>query len=89
MKEYRKSETGKKHQTITRWKEQGIIFDKEEADFYYENYIKSTNCNWCNKEYKNSKDRHLDHHHLCGRPRAIICHSCNRKDLVPCVVCKF
>ena len=87
-KAYRKTETGKKNKIIIRWKEQGIIFDnQEEADFYYENYIKSTKCNWCDKEYEKSINRHLDHHHLCGRPRAIICRSCNLKDIVPCVLC--
>ena len=89
-KNYCKTETGKKRKTINGWKSQGMIFDnKEEAEFYYENYIKSTNCNWCDKKYKSSQDRALDHCHDCGRPRAIICNRCNFKDLVPCVVCKF
>jgi len=88
MKEYRKTDVGKKKETLNGWNKLGIIFDnKEETEFYYEIYIKSTNCSWCGKEYKNSKCRHLDHHHLCGRPRAIICGSCNIKDIVPCVLC--
>lgn len=87
-KEYLKTETGKKNRTITNWKSRGIVFDnKEEAEFYYETYFKSTNCNWCDKKYKSSQDRALDHCWDCGRPRAIICNSCNRYDLVPCVLC--
>jgi len=88
QKEYSKSDVGKKIKAFSSWKKQGIKFDnQEEVEFYYENYIKSTNCNWCGKEYKSSQDRHLDHCHDCGRPRAIICFCCNMKDLVPCVLC--
>ncbi len=88
QKEYRKTDYGKKKITILGWKARGMVFDnKEEAEFYYQNWIKSTNCNWCDKKYKSSQGRALDHCHDCGRPRAIICNSCNEKDIVPCVLC--
>ena len=61
--------------------------DRNEAKFYYNSYINTHRCTWCDKEFKNSSDRCMDHCHTCGLPRAIICRSCNTKDLVPCVSC--
>jgi len=88
-KEYNQTETGKKTRTISVWKNKcKILFkDKQEEEFYYNTYINTHRCTWCDVDFKNSKDRHLDHCHTCGLPRAIICTSCNIKDLVPCVNC--
>ena len=46
-------------------------------DELYERYINSTECELCNKEYKNTTDRHLDHDHTTGLFRNIVCCSCN------------
>jgi len=88
-KQYEQSVGGKKTITINNWKtKHKILFkDKEEAEFYYETYINTHNCSWCDVEFINSKDRCLDHCHTCGVPRAIICRQCNFKDLVPCSMC--
>ena len=87
-KEYDQTEVGKKVGTISTWKKRKIFFkDKEESEFYYETYINTHNCSWCDIKFINSKDRCLDHCHLCGLPRAIICRQCNLKDLVPCFMC--
>ena len=88
-KEYRKTEIGKKNSIINNWLNRSKIkfVDRNEAEFYYETYINTHRCTWCNIEFKNSSDRQLDHCHICSLPRAIICRSCNKQDLVPCVNC--
>lgn len=89
QKKYQQTETGKKAKTISSWKtKSNILFkDKQEAEFYYNTYINTHRCTWCDDEFKDSTYRHLDHCHICSMPRAIICRSCNRKDEVPCVNC--
>ena len=37
-------------------------------------------CSHCDKEFKNSRDRNLDHDHETGLFRAIVCHRCNVRD---------
>ena len=88
-KKYNKTEIGKKTKTISKWIN---IFkikfdDRTQAEYYYNSYINTHSCNWCNKDFKDSLDRCMDHCHTCGLPRAIICRSCNNKDIVPCVNC--
>ena len=65
------------------WKRYGIIFqDEEHFDYIYNIYIRETNCDLCNKLFITSRDRQLDHCHLMGDPRNIVCCHCNliRKD---------
>ena len=61
--------------------------DRNEAEFYYNSYINTHRCTWCDKMFKDSRDRCMDHCHTCGLPRAIICQVCNIRDVVPCVNC--
>tara|TARA_R110002167_G_scaffold54644_1_gene155689 strand:+ start:472 stop:957 length:486 start_codon:yes stop_codon:yes gene_type:complete len=75
VKEYRQSEKGKKSNRISRWKQKGLISDN--YDEIYDRYISSNNCELCNKEYKNTRDRHMDHDHQIGKFRNIVCLSCN------------
>jgi len=88
-KKYNQTEKGKKNSIIDNWKNCSKIKfdDRSEAEYYYNSYINTHRCNWCDKMFKDSKDRNLDHCHTCGLPRAIICRDCNLKDLVPCVSC--
>ena len=88
-KKYYKTEIGNKNRIIYSWiKTCKIKFaDTNEAEFYYETYINTHRCTWCDKMFEDSKERNLDHCHICSLPRAIICRSCNTKDLVPCVNC--
>ena len=88
-KEYNKTENGKKSKTISSWiNNLKIKFaDRNEAEFYYETYINTNRCTWCDKMFENSIDRCMDHCHTCGLPRAIICRECNVRDVVPCVSC--
>jgi len=74
-KEYNQTEKGVKTRIISHWKSRGI--KDEDLSVVYDYYIKQTHCMICLKEYKNSKDRHLDHDHKTGEIRYICCRSCN------------
>ena len=74
-KEYRQTPKGKKGKIISDWKQYGII--DEDLDAVYDYYIKQTECMICLKEYKNTRDRCLDHNHESGEIRYICCRNCN------------
>ena len=78
-KKYRSTENGIKLRRICKWKKRGIIC--KDFDSVYEIYIHTWICEWCLCEFKNTKDRHLDHNHETGEIRAILCRSCNLKDV--------
>jgi hypothetical protein len=62
------------------WKSRGVIFKNIEDKEYWSNrYYNSINCELCDKPYKSTKDRHLEHSHITGEPRNICCLSCNAK----------
>ena len=67
-----------KSQTIWKWKSRGLIYD--DYDELYEIYIKTMNCGHCNKEFKNTTNRCMDHNHETGRFRKIVCRECNIND---------
>tara|TARA_R110000772_G_scaffold107599_3_gene210103 strand:+ start:1385 stop:1804 length:420 start_codon:yes stop_codon:yes gene_type:complete len=67
-----------KSSMISTWKQRGLIYDDYSA--LYDRYILTTNCEWCKKEFKSSKDRCLDHNHETGEFRKIVCHKCNTHD---------
>ena len=67
-----------------RWRSRGLILtSKEEFDEIYDRYMSSTHCEKCNKKYKSTKNRHMDHEHLIdnkwGAFRNVLCTSCNVK----------
>ena len=74
-KEYYSTPKGKKVSIISHWKQYGLIADN--MDELYERYLNSTNCELCGNEYKNTRDRCLDHDHNTGLFRNVVCHSCN------------
>ena len=66
------------------WRRQGLILSSEEEfEEIYDRYINSTNCEKCGKEYKSTRDKHMDHAHTIhdkyGYFRNILCRSCNTK----------
>jgi hypothetical protein len=67
-----------KYGTIYHWKQYGLIHD--DIDMLYKEYINTFNCNHCHKEFKNTRERHLDHCHITGKFRKIVCHACNTND---------
>ena len=81
QKIWRKDNPEKYHKrnTIDGWIRQGII--DGDLSSVYDYSITQTHCCICNKEYKNSKDRHLDHDHdelVNDNIRYICCSVCNR-----------
>ena len=65
----------KKSNRIDKWKASGII--DEDIAAVYDYLITQTHCMICLKEYKNSRDRCLDHDHDTGEIRYICCNTCN------------
>jgi len=72
---------GRRHRD---WTTRGVIFkSNEDREYWYDRYVKSEKCEVCNKEYKDSSDRCLDHDHsITDSPnvRQIICRGCNCND---------
>ena len=82
-KKYNSTELGIKSYRISNWKGYGIIC--EDWDSLYEIYIHTHNCEYCNKSFKSSQDRQLDHDHdITDKPnvRAILCIYCNTIDVL-------
>jgi hypothetical protein len=67
-----------KRTTKYQWKSRGMIFTSDEFEEIYNKYIYSTNCELCNVLFPNSINRHLDHDHLTGKIRNIVCRKCNQ-----------
>ena len=74
---YDKTPAGKKVVMMAKWRSRGV---KNVTDEMYNNYIATTYCECCLKEFSSSRDRHLDHDHETGEFRWVICHACNTHD---------
>jgi len=59
------------------WKYKGMIFTPEEFEEIYKKYIYATNCELCDVLFPNTRNRQLDHDHLTGKIRNIVCQKCN------------
>ena len=63
---------------ISSWKKQGLIADYQTI---YDRYINTTHCDLCNVELcEGNKGRNrkcMDHDHITGEFRNIVCHTCN------------
>ena len=64
--------------TIYNWKRRGLVY--HDYDELYQTYINTMECEHCLTEFKSTKDRHLDHCHITGQFRKIVCHKCNVND---------
>jgi len=69
---------GRKSNIIGLWKFRGVVGD---LSFLYDTYyINETKCWCCGNEFKNTRDKCLDHSHITGEFRQILCQNCNRCD---------
>ena len=79
-REYDQTPRGKKSYRIRRWKYRGLIHPN--YDELYERYINTTNCERCDIELTEDKrhtstTRCMDHDHITGLFRNIVCNRCN------------
>ena len=79
---YRQTEKGIKSRRIARWKHSGVICD--DWNEIYNHYLRTSYCDICKVELTYDKlstptTKCLDHCHVSGQVRNILCHSCNRK----------
>ena len=77
QREYRQTPAGKKSWKMNNWRRRGVI---NVNDKMYNDYIATTHCECCSKEFSSSRDRCLDHDHETGEYRQILCKSCNNQD---------
>ena len=68
-----------KKNAVSAWKHRGLIHDDYNA--LYQAYIYATNCELCQREFKNSKDRQMNRNRANGEFRNFICGSCRGKKL--------
>ena len=78
IREYSQTPNGKKSSRITDWKRRGVIHD--DFDELYSLYIATTECMVCHTTFKDSTDRCLDHSHITGEYRNVLCRACNTRD---------
>jgi len=76
QRDYRNTPEGLKVQKIGSWKKQKMICD--DWDAMYEKYTSCEMCECCGSQWKNSRDKHLDHCHKSGKVRNILCRRCNQ-----------
>ncbi len=77
---WRLTASGRKSNRISHWKFRGVIHPN--FDELYEKFINTELCELCNVQLTEDKDktkttRCLDHDHITGEFRNIVCHSCN------------
>jgi hypothetical protein len=75
-KKYNRTERGLQTRRVRIWKNSGMRCNNWDA--LYERYLETPNCECCNKDISTEK-RSLDHDHLSGYPRYIVCNTCNTK----------
>ena len=73
-----KTPKGKRISRLNAWNVRGVIGDLKK--FYDERYLPATQCEVCEKEFKSSRHKCMDHCHETGEIRWVLCHSCNNHD---------
>lgn len=67
-----------RYNTIYKWKSRGVIY--HDFDELYQTYINTMVCDHCLKEFTSTQDRCMDHCHITGEFRKIVCKKCNVHD---------
>jgi len=84
-KKYHQSPKGKMCNKIANWKQKtkngyGLICEnKGEYEYIYDRWLRYERCEECSKKYNEDNWKCMDHCHLTGLFRDILCHSCNMK----------
>tara|TARA_R110002110_G_scaffold127820_9_gene306936 strand:+ start:284 stop:688 length:405 start_codon:yes stop_codon:yes gene_type:complete len=76
---YSQTEKGKRSQRIGTWKQRGLIGD---CELIYKIYKSTKYCDNCGFELNTGDNRMrkcMDHSHITGEFRNILCHACNSK----------
>ena len=85
IKEYHQTEQGIKSKRINNWKQSGISVDYD-FDIIHDIYINTYVCDFCNVELiegnYGSNKKCLDHNHITGEIRGILCNTCNSRDVL-------
>tara|TARA_R110000851_G_scaffold164861_2_gene309264 strand:+ start:318 stop:767 length:450 start_codon:yes stop_codon:yes gene_type:complete len=66
-----------KYYTIQNWKKRGLKETDETIVEIYEGSIRTSHCELCGNAFKSSRNRHMDHDHITGKFRNIVCSKCN------------
>ena len=77
---YSKTEEAQKKRRIGTWRRSGLV---DNYEFVYKRYIETNNCDRCyielNFDKINNHSKVMDHNHLTGQFRGIMCNLCNLK----------
>ena len=87
QRQYNQTPGRKKTMRISNWKRSGVKLPDDYPDwslFYEEEYMKTTKCEECGvllteDKYNTPTTKVLDHCHITGDFRNILCHICNIK----------
>ena len=77
---YRQTPQGKKNEAINKWKQRGVLDNfNNKYSTLYKIYQSTKYCDDCGFDLINKKRKCLDHCHITGYFRGIVCNSCNNK----------
>lgn len=81
-KRYHRTPAGRKTNRLSNFRSSGMICPDDNWDIFYERLINTKNCELCNVEltsggYNTRTTRCVDHSHITGIFRNIVCNNCN------------
>lgn len=77
---YKKTYQGKKSHKKSEWvRKSGLKETDKRLDYIFDRWYFSLQCELCEIEYKNDRDKSMDHHHASGHFRCVCCNKCNQK----------
>ena len=77
-KKYVSTPEGRKTARKANWKRRGLIWESvDELNDIYNRYLNSLRCEKCSGEYTKNNKKCMDHDHITGKFRNILCIACN------------